>query len=189
MDWIRFLLTLPLSLTPAHLAIMSCVTSDLFLIIVPFSSKSRQNMIHGQSCSGFHRDGCMPSRLQLCSSLALGQRPLWVAIQGAWTGRSTRGMGRYWRLPWPGRIPQCPAAKQPSCRSKKSNAVCGLSLALSCRLSISFIKGICCLVKYILNFLGAVFTFWKLKGNGIVKCCPVSAPEPQCATVQHSPPA
>lgn len=54
-DWIRFLLTLPLSPTQAHLAIMSCVTSDLFLIVVPFSSKSGQNMIHGQSHSGFHQ--------------------------------------------------------------------------------------------------------------------------------------
>lgn len=47
-DWIRFLLTLPLSATRTHLVIMSCVTSDLFLIIAPFSSKSGQNMIYRQ---------------------------------------------------------------------------------------------------------------------------------------------
>lgn len=50
-DWIRFLLTLPLSPTRTHLVIMSCVTSDLFLIIAPFSSKSGQNMIYRQ---GYH---------------------------------------------------------------------------------------------------------------------------------------
>lgn len=49
-DWIRFLLTLPLSAAWTHLAIMSCVTSDLFLIIAPFSSKSGQNMIYRQGC-------------------------------------------------------------------------------------------------------------------------------------------
>lgn len=47
-DWIRFLLTLPLSATRTHLVIMSCVTSDLFLVIAPFSSKSGQNMIYRQ---------------------------------------------------------------------------------------------------------------------------------------------
>lgn len=49
-DWIHFLLTLPLSAARTHLAIMSCVTSDLFLIIAPFSSKSGQNMIYRQGC-------------------------------------------------------------------------------------------------------------------------------------------
>lgn len=50
-DWRRFLLTLPLSATRTHLVIMSSVTSDLFLIIAPFSSKSGQNMIYRQ---GYH---------------------------------------------------------------------------------------------------------------------------------------
>lgn len=58
-DWIRFLLTLPLSAAWTHLTIMSCVTSDLFLIIAPFSSKSGQNMIYRQGCrlGVRHREG------------------------------------------------------------------------------------------------------------------------------------
>lgn len=197
-DWIRFLLTLPLSPTQAHLAIMSCVTSDLFLIVVPFSSKSGQNMIHGQSHSGFHQRWVRAEQTPALLIPCIGAEAALGCNSRCTDWKSARGVGKYGRLPWPGRIPPCPAAKQPSCRSKRSSAVCGLSLALSCRLSISVIEGICCLAKYILNFLFLVlfFTSWMLNGAGIMKCCPVSAPEPllslrqaQCATAQQNPPA
>lgn len=45
------------------------------------------------------------------------------------------------------------SAKQSSCRDKGSEVGCGLSLALSRHLSVSFSKGIYCSAKYIFNFL------------------------------------
>lgn len=45
------------------------------------------------------------------------------------------------------------SAKQSSCRDKGSEVGCGLSLALSRHLSVSFSKGIYCSAKCIFNFL------------------------------------
>lgn len=104
-DWIRFLLTLPLSAARTHLTIMSCVTSDLFLIIAPFSSKSGQNMIYRQGCDvgvrhhllQWGRGKCGLELTALAGSVGSKNPPgagVWGDVHGPGTIRTEGSWGR-----------------------------------------------------------------------------------------------